>query len=230
AGYWRFSLPPGSAPPVHTIPPDGVVSLCWLPHGQAVVVGPRVTALRVPVQPGAEYAGIRFLPGAAGPLLGIDVVSLRGAMIGIDPPGFAEVMRSQGLAGLDALLLRWTKSARWPGPDPVVAELTRRILATDGAATVAELVAGLGLSYRQILRRFYQAAGLTPKEFARLRRLRAACLSAVQRADPGWATVSAEAGYADQSHLSREFQDVYGWPPRLVHEYLRRIDHRLAAR
>jgi AraC-like DNA-binding protein len=55
--------------------------------------------------------------------------------------------------------------------------------------------------------------------------MRQACLQAVRSAEPGWADVSAAAGFADQAHLVREFRDVYGWPPRLVHEYLRQIEH-----
>ncbi|MDX2152372.1 MAG: helix-turn-helix domain-containing protein [Bryobacteraceae bacterium] len=222
SSYWRFALPPDHTPPdfIHTIPPDGAVSLCWLPPGRVVVMGPRV-----PVFAGAEYAGIRFLPGGAGPLLNVDVPSLRDAVLPLDRPDFAAVMQAQGIPGLDALLTRWAEAAGWTSPDPTVAEITRRIVATDGAAPVADLVHGLGLSYRQILRRFHHASGLTPKEFARLRRLRAACLHAFQSANPAWAALSADTGFSDQAHLARECQDVYGWPPRLVHEYLRRITH-----
>jgi AraC-like DNA-binding protein len=184
-----------------------------------------MTALRVPVQPGKEYIGVRFLPGAAGPLLALDVKTTRNALIPFDRADFAAAMRSAGLDGMDALLLEWVASARWHGPDPAVAELVRRILETQGTAPVSALVAGLNLSYRQLLRRFYEAAGLTLKEFARLRRLRAACLEALRCAEPGWAGLSANAGFSDQSHLVREFQDIYGWSPRLIHEYLRRIEH-----
>ncbi len=227
ASYWRFSLPASaeSAPLLHTVPPDGAVSLCWLPHGRASLVGPRLTALRVPVVPGSAYLGVRFVPGAAGPLLGVDVPSLRDAVLPIDRSDFAEVMQSSGLAGLDALVLQWSANFPGPCPNPAVAKLTRRILQSDGAVPVTKLLEGLNLSYRQILRLFHNAIGLTPKEFARLRRLRSACLEAIRTAEPRWADVSADAGFSDQSHLAREFQDVCGWPPRLVHEYLRRIAH-----
>ena len=227
ASYWCFTVPAaiGSEPFLHTVPPDGTVHLCWLPPGRAVVVGPRMHALRVPVEPGVAYAGVRFLPGAAKPLLGVDPRSIRDAVAPFTQPELDSTMRGVGLRGLDALLLDWARRAAWTGPDAAVAVLTRRILASDGTAPVRELVAGLRLSYRQALRRFHEASGLTPKEFARLRRLRAACLNAVQSSEPRWAGVSADAGYSDQSHLSHEFQDVFGWPPRLVHEYLRRIDH-----
>ena len=228
ASYWRFALPAaesGADPFLHTVPPDGLVNLCWVPAGRAVLVGPRLTALRVPVQNGCEYVGARFLPGAAGPLLGVDPRSIRDAVVPFDRDDLGAAMRASGLAGLDALLLEWAQRARWTGADPAVAELTRRIVASDGTAPVGDLISGIQLSYRQLLRRFHEASGLTPKEFARVRRLRAVCLQAVESAHPRWAGVSADGGFSDQSHLAREFRDIYGWPPGLVHEYLRRITH-----
>lgn len=227
ASYWRFALPASAEPvqTIHTVPPDGTISLCWLPTGHAVLVGPRMTALRVPVVTGNEYLGVRVLPGVAGPLLGVDARSVRDRVVAFGRAEFSETMRRDGLAGLDELMLNWAAKAGSESLDSAVMALTQRILASNGAAPIAEVAAGLNLSYRQLLRRFYAASGLTPKEFARLRRLRAACMEAVQSADPEWADLSFAAGFADQSHLMREFRDIYGWPPRLVHEYLRRIDH-----
>ena len=40
------------------------------------------------------------------------------------------------------------------------------------------------------------------------------------------AEIAAESGFSDQAHLSREFSGVFGWTPRLLQEYLRRIEHR----
>src|SRR5687767_3502212 len=202
ASYWRFALPSSHQPATtqHAVPPDGAVNLCWLPPGWSALVGPRVSALRVPVQAGAEYIGIRFLPGAAGPLLGINVRSVREAVNAFPKPDFEAVMRSRALAGLDELVSKWAVDIAWQGPDPAVSELTRRIVDSDGKAAVADLLQGLNLSYRQILRRFHEASGLTPKEFARLRRFRAACLQAVRTSDPQWAAVSVDGGFSDQSH------------------------------
>ncbi|MDZ4799804.1 MAG: helix-turn-helix domain-containing protein [Bryobacteraceae bacterium] len=225
--YWRFALPASHQPAsmLHTVPPDGAVNLCWLPASRAVLMGPRLAALRVMVEAGCEYTGVRFLPGAAGPLLGIDVRSIRDQLRPFPDTDFASVMQTSGLSGLDALLPGWARKVGWHGPDPVVAKLTRRIIESEGMAPVSDLTEGLNLSYRQALRRFHEASGLTPKEFARVRRMRSTCLRAVVSEDPQWAGLSADAGFADQAHLSREFRDIYGWPPRLVHEYLRRIEH-----
>lgn len=225
--YWRFALPTSHKPnpTTHIVPPDGTVNLCWIPPGRGVVMGPRMNALRVPVQAGMSYFGVRLLPGVAGPLLGLDVKTLRNGIEPFEPSDFAATMRSSGLVGMDALIMGWVQRSGCEPVDPVVAELTRRILALHGAVSVSALVVGLRLSYRQVLRRFYEATAMTPKEFARLRRMREACLQAVRSAEPGWADVAVATGFSDQPHLVREFRDIYGWPPRLVQEYLRRIEH-----
>jgi len=211
ASYWRFTLPASleSASIQHTVPPDGTVSLTWLPTGQLILVGPRVTALHVAVKAGAEYLGVRLLPGSAGPLLGVDVKTMREIVRPFNWPDFERAISTAGLPGINELLLETCCRPHWQGPDPVVAELTRRILDSDGATPVASLIGGLNLGYRQVLRRFHEASGLTPKEFARIRRIRAACLESLDRADPAWAQVSIEAGFADQAHLSREFRDIF---------------------
>lgn len=190
-----------------------------------MLVGPRMTALRVPVYPGTCYLGIRFCPGAAGPLLGVTVKTIREVVCPYPSAELGHAMKSSGLNGIDSFLFRMAEHTGWHAPDPVIAAVTSNILKAHGDVSVSGLVAGCGLSYRQLLRRFYEATGLTPKEFARLRRLREACVQALHRSEPGWADVSAASGFADQAHLVREFQDIYGWPPRLVHEYLRRINH-----
>ena len=217
SAFWGFQLSAGSAPLQHTVPPDGCVNLCWVFPGRAVVVGPRVDALRVSVQAGFQYRGARLLPGAAEGLLGLKAADIRGQSFLFN--GVGEDFEDE--------LLRRAVTA--PPLDPVISEMTRRIIEADGRISVAELTDGLDISYRQALRRFVAAAGLTRKEFARIRRLRAACWQAIASAEPEWAGVSADRGFADQSHMAREFRDVYGWPPRLVHEYLRRIDHRMVS-
>jgi AraC-like DNA-binding protein len=170
--------------------------------------------------------GVRFLPGAGGALLGLDPRKLRDKVTLLSQDSeVSRVLEQSGFDGLDAYLRRRVAEPEWLGVDRVVLEVTRRIVSSDGALAVSALTAGLNLSYRQVLRRFHQASGLTIKEFSRLRRLRAACVEAVRCDAPWWAGISAGAGFSDQAHLAREFTDIYGWPPRLVHEYLRRIQH-----
>ncbi len=225
ACFWRFALAstdPGEL--THVIPPDGTVSIAWLPQGFAMVVGPRMDALRVTVHRGCEYLGLRLRPGAAGSVLGIQASSLRSQNIPllVCAPRLVASIRPASIETLISAVRAWPRTSP-KDPRPLV--WIDRLL-DDPEASVADLAAGSRLSYRQMLRLFYDAAGLTPKEFARLRRIRQACIRACEAHPGGWAAISSETGFADQAHLSREFADVFGWTPRLTAEYLRRIEHR----
>jgi AraC-like DNA-binding protein len=197
------------------------------------VVGPRLTALRVPVRREVRYIGVRTTPGGS-PALGVSPRALRErvALLHEVAPLRARTLVA-ALAGtttpgalLDALARvvgDWVCAS--PPPDRVVSTMVERILRARGQDAVGSVAAGTGLSYRQGVRRFVEAVGLSPKELARLARLRHACLQALALEKPSWADVSAATGFADQSHMAREFSHVFGWPPSLVREYLRRIEH-----
>ena len=107
----------------------------------------------------------------------------------------------------------------------MVASILGRILAMRGAIGVGKLGPAAGLSYRQALRRFQTSVGVSPKELARLVRVRWACIKALSPARPSWPDVSIVTGFSDQSHLVREFSGIFGWPPALVREYLAQIEH-----
>ena len=63
-------------------------------------------------------------------------------------------------------------------------------------------------------RLFLERTGLSPKEMARVARLRAllAQLASDGRAD--WAGLACDFGYADQAHLINEFQSLTGKSPQ----------------
>ena len=104
-----------------------------------------MNALRVPVQAGMSYVGLRFVPGAAGPLLGIVPKQVRELVRPWPQSDFADVVREKGIAGLDTLVTRWAARANCERPDAIVATVTRRILEADGSARVADLLVGLNL-------------------------------------------------------------------------------------
>lgn len=79
---------------------------------------------------------------------------------------------------------------------------------------------GIGRSLRQMERRIKQKAGLPLRELRRLARaeesflkVRAAPVSDLQNYARDWATVAADGGFADQSHLCRETRRVSGLSP-----------------
>jgi AraC-like DNA-binding protein len=240
AAFWRFELEPDApAEAEHTIPPDGTMTLAVVGTAdgptRVALVGPRVTALRVPVRRDHRYLGVRLRPGTAAGVLGVSPLSLRERVTTLDA---VAPDRAAQLAGrlspwpsaggfietMGVVLTAWGRAAA--PPDPVVLTMVDRVRASLGRGRVQSLCAGTGVGYRHALRRFQAAVGLSPKEFARLVRIREACVQALRRADASWAAISAEVGFADQAHLAREFSDVYGWRPNLVRAYLQRIEHR----
>lgn len=99
-----------------------------------------------------------------------------------------------------------------------------RLRATGGGSGVDALARELGLSTRQLERRFLADVGLGPKVFACLVRFQHA-LRLLSGARPGsLAAVAARAGYYDQAHLARDFTRFAGCSPG---RFLRR-DHELA--
>lgn len=84
--------------------------------------------------------------------------------------------------------------------------------------SVPELARAVGLGPRGLHRLMRERVGLAPKRFLRIRRLHVA-LGRSLGAAPSWSRVALVSGYADQSHLVRDFQDLLGESPTA---YLRR--------
>lgn len=81
--------------------------------------------------------------------------------------------------------------------------------------TVAQIAAKLGLSARQLQRRFRDQTGLTPKHFARIGRLRR--VLAYLRGEHPFETltdVAHDLGYSDQAHMNHDFKALTGLSPR----------------
>jgi AraC-like DNA-binding protein len=76
---------------------------------------------------------------------------------------------------------------------------------------IAWLADEIGWSRSHLVSRFRREVGLSPKRFARVARFR----SAFDRlaTATSLATVAAECGYADQSHLTHEFREMAGETP-----------------
>jgi AraC-like DNA-binding protein len=77
------------------------------------------------------------------------------------------------------------------------------------------LEAVTGIDRYSLVRHFRAAYGTTPDRFRLLRRLDLA-RAAIERGRP-IATVAADTGFADQSHLTRQFTRAFGLPPSRWH-------------
>ena len=116
--------------------------------------------------------------------------------------------------------------ARSPRPDPVAREvgcLVAMIEADRSLRRVDDLAAASGIGVRTLQRLFREYVGASPKWVIRRRRLLDAA-EAIHAGDAGdevgWAELAQSLGYADQSHLVRDFTAAVGEPPAA---YTRRI-------
>ena len=238
--YWAFRAR-GGAPRTHRLWPDGCVTLAWiLPAGGrplAVLTGPHLESRDVGVEPDTAYWGVRFWPDAGGAVTGIagpelrdlSVPAPRALQAGLDQlaAGLAgsapSAEQARATAALDAMLLPLVRAAR--PLDDAVRRAVLAIVAARGDAPISEIATAIGLGERQLQRRFREAVGLTPKQFARIRRMREAAAGVLRGQARGWAGIAADLGFADQSHLIHEFSQLTGLTPVAFEDRLRRIEH-----
>jgi transcriptional regulator GlxA family with amidase domain len=87
---------------------------------------------------------------------------------------------------------------------------------------IEQLSDWIGFSNRQLRRRFIAAVGYGPKMFQSVLRFqRLLHLASDKNAPRNLARLSADAGYADQAHMTREVQRFSGSPPSVLLESAR---------
>ena len=88
---------------------------------------------------------------------------------------------------------------------------TRLLQAHHGQLNITALAAEIGVSERQLERLFHERLGVTPKHYARVVRLEHAISQLPHFGTQ--ADVAAATGYADESHLLRDFRALSGVTP-----------------
>jgi AraC-like DNA-binding protein len=118
---------------------------------------------------------------------------------------------------VEAFLL--TRLDGGPRPDAAIAWAWERLRVSRGAVRIEALAAELQCSRRYLRDGFVRQVGLPPKTVARLMRFHHV-RERIQTAPARWAEVAHDAGYADQSHLNREFRELAGTTPS---DFVRRL-------
>jgi AraC-like DNA-binding protein len=97
--------------------------------------------------------------------------------------------------------------------DQLIVDAVDRLIGADVPITVSSLAAELGTSPRHLHRRFLALVGVSPKRLERLARFARAWRQATWGPPLTWADLALANGYADQSHLVREFRRFGASPP-----------------
>jgi AraC-like DNA-binding protein len=174
-----------------------------------------------------QVLGVKFRPGGFRALAGGPVAGLTDRRVPADAvfgPAVTEASRAvlgaadgaEDGAGMARLAESFLLPRLPDRPDPValdVARMVDRITAEPSLYRVDQVAADFGLSVRRLQRLFAEYVGASPKWVLRRARLHEAATRADQGIGIDWAALAADLGYADQSHLTRDFTATVGAPP-----------------
>jgi AraC-like DNA-binding protein len=221
--FWQRRLRDPRLDPTGAVIADGRVDVIWSAEGQMIVAGPATRSLPRPLTPPFAVVGARFHPGVGPALLGLpahELVDLHVPLASLDSrparalgAGLARPENAgQAISAMAEGISR--RGAETVPIDPIVRAAARWL--DRPAAGVGALAQGLGISERQLERRFRDAVGYGPKTLQRILRFQRALaeLRRGRRTSGGLAQVAAAAGYADQAHLTRESRRLAGVGPK----------------
>ena len=187
--------------------PETAARLCG-----AIVAGPHSQSTILDASEMCRLAAVEFRPGGAGHFLGIPANEAGNQVLNLGDlwHGAGATLRERLLeagspaerfAILEELLLERLKGE----PDTAVGWA---IAALERGMRVSDVATRLGLLPRTLERRFTAKVGLTPKRYARVRRLQRVMRATRNSTASDWSLLAAQHGYCDQSHLVHEFREL----------------------
>ena len=196
--------------------PDGCTDVVWEQGRGAYVAGPDTGPVATTMAPGTVILGVRFRPSAGGPALGIPLSELRDQradLADLRPAQARQLTSTLAPEVAAAQMLDVTAALLADGtPDPAVTRAAR--LLRDPAVRAEDVADEVGLSLRQLRRRCQAVVGYGPKTLQRVLRFRGFVARVDARPEVlDLAAIAAEAGYADQAHLTRECGRLSGMTP-----------------
>lgn len=178
------------------------------PHGQSTVLDT------------GEFqwlAAVEFRMGGAAPFFPCPIDELTNQAVGLD-----DLWGLDGRQLREQLLEAPTAPARLRVLESALLQhfsgranpaITHAATLLDRGLPVAATTARLGFLPRTFTRRFRETVGLTPKRFARVRRMQRVVRSLRSSDSANWCELAATHGFTDQAHLIHDFRDLTGITP-----------------
>lgn len=181
----------------------------------AVLAGPGGRSAAIDTLEQRWLAAVQFRPGGASAFFQLPLSETRDQMVDVGDLWGREggLVRERLLeASTPARKLRLLETILLEHltvrADPAVAYA---MAALSHGMTVRDTAARAGFLPKTLVRRFEQQVGLTPKRFARVRRLQRILKAARKGSD--WPEIAAQCGFADQAHLIHDFRELTGITP-----------------
>lgn len=190
--------------------------------GHAVVGGTRSSFYVRDTRAPSVSLGVQFKPGGAAAWLGVPADELAERHTTLDALwGSASAELRERLldaptpaARLALFAAELRARAAFARPiQPAIAAALAALGDCRGPAAVDAAWRASGFSRRHFIALFRREVGLAPKVFARIQRFQAVLQRSAHPARASWAELAAADGYADQSHLVREFHAFAGLAP-----------------
>ena len=226
ADYWSRALPRGAVTVIFDVgqrqqldfyAADGTTRLSVPP---AFITGSHTASYVSNIPADEPVMALHFRPGGAFPFLGIPLGDLEDAYVGIDEVWGSDgrdlherLIETSSTAGRLEILEQFLLSRpsltteRHPGVAAAIAAIEN-----DPSVRMADIRHHVSMATKRLIALFRAEVGLSPKAYARVRRLQAA-LRLLDAGALGGADVAAEVGYFDQAHFVRDFESFTGMTP-----------------
>ena len=191
--------------------------------GSAMLVGAHATPFSIDTEAQRALMGIHFRPGGAYPFFAAPASCFRDARLDLADlwsPTFVSELRDRlhedprpaaRFAILEHALT--TRMVRPLARHPAVAHVLAAVDDAPGGIRIATLRQQAGLSARRFIELFEREVGLTPKLFARIRRIQEVIRRVEDANHGGWVEPALAGGFFDQAHLIRDFRDFLDLTP-----------------
>lgn len=210
--------------------PDGSVHLIFELQDSTApsrVAGPRLGPARLTMRGRVNGLSVKLRPGAAAALFGVPARELADRAFAWDdlvaarhrhlPEQLRETPQGEARVAVLAQALRGMQRGADTPPGSVhTARMAADLLRAPARPAVHATAARVGLSERRLQQIFHEHLGLTPGAWRRLARMHDCLrqLRRVRRNEPvPWASIAADCGFSDQSHLINEFRMLCGLTP-----------------
>jgi AraC-like DNA-binding protein len=124
---------------------------------------------------------------------------------------------------LEALMLHYFE-ANHPKPD-CIDKAANLIVSKNGMLTVTEMMEDIYMSRRNFERRFFKKVGLSPKYYARIRRMGHLFNQMAGKHKVNWPLLLSECDHYDQSHFIKDFLEFTGRTPQQYLEENQELVH-----
>jgi AraC-like DNA-binding protein len=219
--FWTQTIVGSQGVFEHRVLPDACIDVVLINDEPPMVVGPWTVPFLARLAVGTSITGVRLRPGRASCLLGIPASELLNQIIPTEAvKGAVQKMRLEQVTEQPDAAARRSALTQVLAASVADSPLDTAVLAGirwfsgHPHGRVEQLSQWIGISERQLHRRFSAAIGYGPKMFQSVLRFQRLLKTAREtRGERSLAHLAASAGYADQAHMTRDVQRLANLRP-----------------